>query len=704
MPIGKKLPMKLSDKWDIFAKRPLLPNKKAAVRKELERILGEQLAYWMEEGSRHFALRQSTLPSFGGHQSGEKQPTTVRPSDADVNGGLLPTAPLGGTDPIRLPADPLQGIAKGAIRMNLPSRFEIGTLANEIFEADHERRIRDFAQEETRVLAQVRSTHNIGGYAPALVQCGVERLRSEILTLADAWAEAFTLYGVPSDVWAEKALEKAALQMAGGTVSGIRGQLHLLKIRTRNPIQDVRGHLEREISASMNGALREGKLRLKRQRIKSKDSESPTVNRARGAETAVSSRALSGKSSLGVTEGAMADAAKGIWHKYQVWFEANLEPLEAMAARSDPLHLPLDEQDAQRFSTTAAKQRFDEMAEDDYRRWVDSGLPHETFSARLSELHAQVLKASLELWSVGSETLRQWYEKNCQPRADSALTGRMARWEHRARTDEIVRRVSRDRGLVVTGLIEKLDKLTTEEAQQVPALEERLRLRVWIHPTSHRFEGGHSGEFLERARLTIAEVGMQLGPASGIPPIDFCLCVLLRELVCERESLNHPQIARLNSEQLGRYLWAPYIGNSITPESGEILNLCEALKWYCQRLIGLLDSPDAVLRINGGTTRTPIEDLDRLGDAARRRGRRPNQERRDAIHQAISRNGDKWRDHLPDIFGELDNKDVFLGNFQRLEIDVGEGKITKVQSWDDLGLAEGKQLKRIIDALRKYAD
>ena len=151
--------------------------------------------------------------------------------------------------------------------MNSPSRSEIETLANEIFGADIERRIRDFAREETRALAQVRSTHNIGGYLPALVQCGAERLRVEILTLADAWVEAFTRLGALSEVWAEKALETAASQMAGGTVSRIRGQLDRKEIQTGSPMQDSVGHIEREIAASKNGALRVGKLRLKTQRL-----------------------------------------------------------------------------------------------------------------------------------------------------------------------------------------------------------------------------------------------------------------------------------------------------------------------------------------------------------------------------------------------------------------------------------------------------
>ena len=100
--------------------------------------------------------------------------------------------------------------------MNPPSRLEIEALANEIFNANRQTRIRDFEQAEKLTLTQVRSTHNIGGYAPALVESRAARLRSEILTLADAWVEAFSSYGVPSEDWAVNALEIAALQMAGG--------------------------------------------------------------------------------------------------------------------------------------------------------------------------------------------------------------------------------------------------------------------------------------------------------------------------------------------------------------------------------------------------------------------------------------------------------------------------------------------------------
>jgi hypothetical protein len=54
-----------------------------------------------------------------------------------------------------------------------------------------------------------------------------------ILALADAYVEAFTLYGVPADRQAEKDLQTAAQQMAATSISGIRGHLQLRSIRLR---------------------------------------------------------------------------------------------------------------------------------------------------------------------------------------------------------------------------------------------------------------------------------------------------------------------------------------------------------------------------------------------------------------------------------------------------------------------------------------
>ena len=461
--------------------------------------------------------------------------------------------------------------------MGHPARHEIEKHAKNEFAVAQERIAVKHAKKWRRVLVQIAATGNIGGYAQALTESKAKHVRKQIIALAEAYVKTFDLFGVPSDAEAERSLEAEALRIAAGSSSAVMGELDLIQGRIRVSLPDTGSSVYREIHQSMQSAVNAGKLKLRRQRIKF----------ARSTEAVAVTKPSVGTSSIGNGVRTVADATEGMWHEYRAWFNAKLESLEAMAARADPKHLPEDEQGAQKFATAAMRRRFDEIAEFEYRQWLKGGSPHETFSTRLTELQPQVLEASLKLWSLGSDILRKWYETDCQPRAASALSGRVQRWKHRARTTEIVRHLSRDRGLALAGLIEQLDKLTAEEAHEVPALEERRRLRVWIHPTSHRFEGGHSGDFLERVRLIIANVGLHLRPPEGIPPLDFCLRILLHELVCERESLNDPQIARLNSEQLGRYLWGPHSGGSITPEDGQVFNLCEALKWYCQRLLGL---------------------------------------------------------------------------------------------------------------------
>jgi hypothetical protein len=86
------------------------------------------------------------------------------------------------------------------------------------------------------------------------------------------------------------------------------------------------------------------------------------------------------------------------------------------------------------------------------------------------------------------------------------------------------------------------------------------------------------------------------------------------------------------------------------------------------------------------------------------RGKRPNVERRRAILAALTKQGEQWRDHLPEIFKELDADDVGLGHFHGKRIDIGDGQTSVVWKWEDLDLAEGDDRARIIDALRKYRD
>ena len=103
-------------------------------------------------------------------------------------------------------------------------------------------------------------------------------------------------------------------------------------------------------------------------------------------------------------------------------------------------------------------------------------------------------------------------------------------------------------------------------------------------------------------------------------------------------------------------------------------------------------------------TVSSLEPKPPAGGTTRRRGRRPNPERRNAIRNAISKHGDLWRDHLDEIFKELDRQQAPLGDFQGTKIDLGDGESAKVSKWEDLELAEGEQRRQIVDVIRKYTD
>jgi len=473
--------------------------------------------------------------------------------------------------------------------MAIPDRQEIEKHAKNEFAVAQERIAVKHAKRWRRVLAQVSANGNSGGYTPALTESKAKHVRNQIIAFADAYVKTFDLFGVPSDEEAERSLEAGAKQIAAGSSSAIMGELDLIQGRIRVSLPNTGNSVYRDIHRSMQSAVNTGNLRLRRQRIKFSHSSgrsrqsTPPVNRSGPEETATNSLVGHFVSAAG----GVADPADGMWNEYRAWFNARVESLESMAARINPKHLPEDEQEAQKFSTLAMRRRFDEIAEFEYRKWVESSSPHEALSNRLTELQAQILEASLKLWSLGSDILKQWYEKDCQTRAESALSGRVERWEHRARTTEIVRHLSRDHGRALASPIRKLEKLTADEDRKVPDLQDKRRLQVYVYDLGHRFEGGYSGDFLEGACLTLTDVGLQLLPPTGIQPLEFCLRMLLRELVCEREPLSDARIERLNDKQLSRYLWAPYSGNSITPDSGQVLNPCEALKWYCQRLRAL---------------------------------------------------------------------------------------------------------------------
>ena len=119
---------------------------------------------------------------------------------------------------------------------------------------------------------------------------------------------------------------------------------------------------------------------------------------------------------------------------------------------------------------------------------------------------------------------------------------------------------------------------------------------------------------------------------------------------------------------------------------------------------GAVDGRETATEASSSKMLAPENASLRVLKTGKRRGRRPNQERRDAIRAAIRAHGGQWRDHLDDIFTDLDSQAVPLGDFQNMKIDLDEGKSTPVSTWPDLDLAAGAQRRQIVDVLRKYVN
>jgi hypothetical protein len=112
---------------------------------------------------------------------------------------------------------------------------------------------------------------------------------------------------------------------------------------------------------------------------------------------------------------------------------------------------------------------------------------------------------------------------------------------------------------------------------------------------------------------------------------------------------------------------------------------------------GTASGPSALASTSGA-------DLVKAAEPLKKRGRRPSEERRAAIHAEIMKYGGGWRDHLGEIFKELDREEISLGNFYGKRIDLGDSALTSVATWGDLDLAQGDERRQIVDVLRKYAE
>jgi hypothetical protein len=115
-----------------------------------------------------------------------------------------------------------------------------------------------------------------------------------------------------------------------------------------------------------------------------------------------------------------------------------------------------------------------------------------------------------------------------------------------------------------------------------------------------------------------------------------------------------------------------------------------------------IEQRPTVVTENRSERQNPRKSIPPASKTGKRRGRRPNPERRDAIRKAINKHGEKWRDHLSEIFTALDAQEVPLGDFHDITIELGDSKNSRASCWADLDFAEGDQRKQIIDSLRKY--
>ena len=85
MPIDKMLSVAPIDKWDLFAPTSLLPNKKYGVRRELERVLGEQLPYWLREAARRFGRRRPASDESPGTAKTPDRPPMRKSTEAPAS-------------------------------------------------------------------------------------------------------------------------------------------------------------------------------------------------------------------------------------------------------------------------------------------------------------------------------------------------------------------------------------------------------------------------------------------------------------------------------------------------------------------------------------------------------------------------------------------------------------------------------------------
>ena len=290
---------------------------------------------------------------------------------------------------------------------------------------------------------------------------------------------------------------------------------------------------------------------------------------------------------------------------------------------------------------TLAKERFTGIVGDYFALWAsETERDSDEFPQWLERLRQSVGNEIGDLWRKG-EWHTAWFERACRRKVDDALCLLDKEWAPKARQFEIDR-------------LESQDKLTFSGIDL-----EKANLG------SHSYQDAFD-EF---------EKNLRNGPI-------------------RKQSAQHVSPADSGIEEAGQ--------TSATEDNTRMPRGEPSLTENQQDRTAETTAPSPSRHTHeiGDASVLPGEDR----PAAKPRGRHGNQERRDAIRSAISKQGPRWREHLDRIFAELDRQEVSLGDFLSRQIDLGDGKTTKAASWSDLELAEGEQRRQIVDALRKYVD
>jgi hypothetical protein len=138
--------------------------------------------------------------------------------------------------------------------------------------------------------------------------------------------------------------------------------------------------------------------------------------------------------------------ATGLTGQHLHWHEAERTRRRRIEAQSVSSH-PGGDRDAEEAvdnvgidkSTTAARGRFGDLVGQYWGSWYSSGNGYEVFIQWLDILKRKVLSELNSVWQDGSDAVRRWYSRACEPAVDEALSGLLLKHKNDARNAELQR-------------------------------------------------------------------------------------------------------------------------------------------------------------------------------------------------------------------------------------------------------------------------